>query len=166
MFSLDFGFTLFNSSFTFCMTGFELALISAPSLSSVHLKEIRKRKCGKKFRDVLFRCRNKGSEHLIPQRQGLFLTLPRKCVLKMWERFGATIFPDKKARKWKVGNGKTDAVKFSDRTSLKNPSMRRFLNCAGLLHTGQSHLGFRSFIMRKRFASKHWRWSQVLGRHG
>lgn len=37
---------------------------------------------------------------------------------------------------------------------------------AGLSQTGQVHVGFFSFICRKKTASKHWRWAQVRTRHG
>ena len=37
---------------------------------------------------------------------------------------------------------------------------------AGLSQTGQVQVGFFSFIIRKREASKHCRWSQVVGRQG
>lgn len=46
------------------------------------------------------------------------------------------------------------------------PSIVRSSNGAGLSHTGQVHVGFFSFICRKKTASKHCRWAQVSTRHG
>lgn len=46
------------------------------------------------------------------------------------------------------------------------PSMVSSSKGAGLSQTGQVHVGFFSFICRKKTASKHWRWAQVRTRHG
>ncbi len=46
------------------------------------------------------------------------------------------------------------------------PSIVRSSKGAGLSHTGQVHVGFFSFICRKKTASKHCRWAQVSTRHG
>ena len=46
------------------------------------------------------------------------------------------------------------------------PSMMSSSKGAGLSQTGQVHVGFFSFICRKKTASKHWRWAQVKTRHG
>lgn len=46
------------------------------------------------------------------------------------------------------------------------PSIVSSSKGAGLSHTGQVHVGFFSFICRKKTASKHWRWAQVKTRHG
>merc|ERR1719323_1114500 len=51
-------------------------------------------------------------------------------------------------------------------TSWKYPSKMRSSYFAGPSQTGQVHVGFFSFIIKNREASKHWRWSQVVGLHG
>lgn len=49
---------------------------------------------------------------------------------------------------------------------LPYPSIVRSSKGAGLSQTGQVHVGFFSFICRKKTASKHCRWAQVKTRQG
>merc|ERR1719270_1128839 len=51
-------------------------------------------------------------------------------------------------------------------TSWKYPSKMRSSYFAGPSQTGQVHVGFFSFIIKNREASKHCKWSQVVGRQG